>query len=195
MRVISNCVIQKYQSTIIKSVSCLFQQQRRGDHAVSPDQRSRAAILTFPSSLSSRAKTPVLSVNSFTLTAGNGWVVVKSPCVPHLMGRQREIFAVLNRVVFLMFYFFFTQEQTTSHHDNLTVMNSHECYCTRVWRLPPGPSAACAPPPLPWCSKRSCLEPKTSIPEPPRSPPDKHNANTKIRITGQWRTAPPAGHQ
>lgn len=42
------------------------------------------SFLTFPSSLSSRASTPVLSVNSFTFTAGNGWVVVKSPWVPQL---------------------------------------------------------------------------------------------------------------
>lgn len=42
------------------------------------------SFLTFPSSLSSRANTPVLSVNSFTFTAGNGWVVVKSPWVPQL---------------------------------------------------------------------------------------------------------------
>lgn len=40
--------------------------------------------LTRPSSLSSRARTPVLSVKSFTLTDGSGWVVVKSPWVPHL---------------------------------------------------------------------------------------------------------------
>lgn len=59
-----------------------------------PAQHGGATTLTFPSSLSSRAKTPVLSVNSFTLTAGNGWVVVKSPCVPHLMGRQRDFSSV-----------------------------------------------------------------------------------------------------
>lgn len=35
--------------------------------------------LTRPSSLSSRARTPVLSVNSLTLTTGSGCVVVKSP--------------------------------------------------------------------------------------------------------------------
>lgn len=35
--------------------------------------------LTLPSSLSSSARTPVLSVKSFTLTTGRGWVVVKSP--------------------------------------------------------------------------------------------------------------------
>lgn len=41
-------------------------------------------LLTLPSSLSSRASTPVLSVNSFTFTAGSACVVVKSPWVPQL---------------------------------------------------------------------------------------------------------------
>lgn len=40
--------------------------------------------LTRPSSLSSKARTPVLSVNSFTFTAGSAWVVEKSPWVPQL---------------------------------------------------------------------------------------------------------------
>lgn len=58
-------------------------------------------FLTFPSSLSSRAKTPVLSVNSFTLTAGNGWVVVKSPWVPQLnihRHRMREVHGIIDDV-------------------------------------------------------------------------------------------------
>lgn len=41
-------------------------------------------VLTRPSSLSSKARTPVLSVNSFTFTAGSAWVVEKSPWVPQL---------------------------------------------------------------------------------------------------------------
>lgn len=40
--------------------------------------------LTRPSSLSSKARTPVLSVNNFTFTAGSAWVVEKSPWVPQL---------------------------------------------------------------------------------------------------------------
>lgn len=48
------------------------------------DQNEAEWFLTLPSSLSSRANTPVLSVNSFTFTAGSGWVVVKSPWVPQL---------------------------------------------------------------------------------------------------------------
>lgn len=46
-------------------------------------------LFTRPSSLSSSANTPVLSVNSFTLTAGSGCVVVKSPWVPQLK-REKE---------------------------------------------------------------------------------------------------------
>lgn len=50
-------------------------------------------VVTFPSSLSSSANTPVFSVNSLTLTAGKGCVVVKSPCVPqlelHAKGRKK----------------------------------------------------------------------------------------------------------
>lgn len=46
--------------------------------------QGRDGKVTLPSSLSSSASTPVLSVNSFTLTPGRGWVVVKSPWVPHL---------------------------------------------------------------------------------------------------------------
>ena len=56
-------------------------------HQVKWPKYSRSVVFvffTFPSSLSSRANTPVLSVNSFTFTAGNGWVVVKSPWVPQL---------------------------------------------------------------------------------------------------------------
>lgn len=45
---------------------------------------------TLPSSLSSSARTPVLSVKSFTFTAGNGWVVVKSPWVPQLHRNETE---------------------------------------------------------------------------------------------------------
>lgn len=48
--------------------------------------------LTRPSSLSSRARTPVLSVKSFTLTDGSGWVVVKSPWVPHLKNTSITMF-------------------------------------------------------------------------------------------------------
>lgn len=39
---------------------------------------------TFPSSLSSSARTPGFSVYNLTLTAGKGCVVLKSPCVSHL---------------------------------------------------------------------------------------------------------------
>lgn len=46
--------------------------------------RSPKGALTRPSSLSSRARTPVLSVKSFTLTAGSACVVEKSPWVPQL---------------------------------------------------------------------------------------------------------------
>lgn len=46
--------------------------------------RSVKGALTRPSSLSSKARTPVLSVNSFTFTAGSAWVVEKSPWVPQL---------------------------------------------------------------------------------------------------------------
>lgn len=42
-------------------------------------QRGSGGRLTRPSSLSSRARTPVVSVNSLTLTTGSGCVVVKSP--------------------------------------------------------------------------------------------------------------------
>ena len=46
--------------------------------------------VTRPSSLSSSASTPVLSVNSFTLTAGRGCVVVKSPWVPQLKDKTKD---------------------------------------------------------------------------------------------------------
>lgn len=46
--------------------------------------------VTLPSSLSSSASTPVLSVNSFTLTAGRGCVVVKSPWVPQLKDTTKD---------------------------------------------------------------------------------------------------------
>ncbi len=49
-----------------------------------PQERKKGLRVTRPSSLSSRAKTPVLSVKSFTLTAGRGCVEVKSPWVPQL---------------------------------------------------------------------------------------------------------------
>lgn len=49
-----------------------------------PPERKEGLSVTRPSSLSSRARTPVLSVKSFTLTAGRGCVVVKSPWVPQL---------------------------------------------------------------------------------------------------------------
>lgn len=54
--------------------------------------------VTLPSSLSSRASTPVLSVNSFTLTAGRGCVVVKSPWVPQL--KDTKILPRLASVLF-----------------------------------------------------------------------------------------------
>lgn len=56
----------------------------RWDQSVFCYGRSEANSVTLPSSLSSSASTPVLSVNSFTLTAGRGCVVVKSPWVPQL---------------------------------------------------------------------------------------------------------------
>lgn len=69
--------------------------QRRGRHTaalglvLASSSPLIMMFLTFPSSLSSRANTPVFSVNSFTLTAGRGWVVVKSPWVPQLKARTR----------------------------------------------------------------------------------------------------------
>lgn len=56
----------------------------RRDQSVFCYGKSEANSVTLPSSLSSSASTPVLSVNSFTLTAGRGCVVVKSPWVPQL---------------------------------------------------------------------------------------------------------------
>lgn len=50
--------------------------------------------VTLPSSLSSSASTPVLSVNSFTLTAGRGCVVVKSPWVPQLKDTTKDTLEV-----------------------------------------------------------------------------------------------------
>lgn len=51
--------------------------------------RNKTSV-TRPSSLSSSASTPVLSVNSFTLTAGRGCVVVKSPWVPQLKDTTKD---------------------------------------------------------------------------------------------------------
>lgn len=48
------------------------------------DESGVGFIVTLPSSLSSNANIPGFSVYSFTLTTGNGCVVVKSPCVSHL---------------------------------------------------------------------------------------------------------------
>lgn len=49
--------------------------------------------VTFPNSLSSSDNIPGFSVYNFTLTTGNGCVVVKSPCVSHLKSiKTNQIF-------------------------------------------------------------------------------------------------------
>lgn len=59
-------------------------------------------------------------------------------------------------------------------HTCMWQTNMHLCRLTLAWMPPPGQSGASGLPPPPWCSKQSCLEPKTSDPALPWSPPGKH---------------------
>lgn len=63
---------------------CVTSTQNRGDAERTFDESGVGRNVTLPISLSSSASIPGFSVYNFTLTTGNGCVVVKSPWVSHL---------------------------------------------------------------------------------------------------------------
>ncbi len=100
-----------------------------------PQERKEGLRVTRPSSLSSRAKTPVLSVKSFTLTAGRGCVEVKSPWVPQLRTHTHthtNSIDVLGFRLLFIFYTHFLHSQTQTVQPSMWFFKG-SCAC---WTTP-----------------------------------------------------------